>query len=492
MQQYESFGECVKRCLQEEGMSASEAARLVGFRSRNSMFRILSGETGNEINLRFLAALHNAVGERWPQTRWDALQQALSVERLGAERYEANLAFHRVLHEKEVPLHAQVMKYRDDDTIVAEELEKMLDAVASMEKTEIIVTGRCDSALSVLLAERCGRAGEEGRLRIRQYIDVTDSSLTQNILGILPLISKQWYNARLITTDSCSEEILALYRLHALHICCWDDEQQLSGGMLIRLEHDSFATQWYVGGAVAAMRVLDIRRFELELLKPMPQLSAGPETFVEYTTRYGQLEDNCTILSIKPDVHFNCIPPQVLYPSILDGFQHADFADDQDIPGLMDELWKIHEARFSNITGKHKLTHLVYSLPAMERFMQTGVLSDHFFLQRAYTVEERREIIRALLEATRQNPWFNVHFLKEGTLPLQYEISCYEGKGVLLMDAYTSYDLEQDHSEALITLPGFMQSFQQFFMNELLLHHVRSKAENQRLLEQLLVMNIQQ
>ena len=39
MKHFESFGDCLKRCLKENHLSASEAAKLVGFRSRNSIFR---------------------------------------------------------------------------------------------------------------------------------------------------------------------------------------------------------------------------------------------------------------------------------------------------------------------------------------------------------------------------------------------------------------------------------------------------------------------
>lgn len=124
--------------------------------------------------------------------------------------------------------------------------------------------------------------------------------------------------------------------------------------------------------------------------------------------------------------------------------------------------------------------------------MRTGVLSDQFFLQRAYTVEERREIIRVLLEAMRQQPYFNVHFLKAGIPELRYEISCYEGKGVMLTDAYTGYDLDTDHSEALIGLPAFVESFERYFKDELLVHYVISRADTLRELERLLVMKIQE
>ena len=118
--------------------------------------------------------------------------------------------------------------------------------------------------------------------------------------------------------------------------------------------------------------------------------------------------------------------------------------------------------------------------------MRTGVQSDHFFLQRAYTVEERRAIIGDLRQTMLENPYFNVHFLKKDMPELYYEMTCYEGKGVLLLDAFTGYALHDDHSEALITLPAFMQRFRSFFHDELLQKHVMSRTETLAVLEQLM------
>jgi len=60
------------------------------------------------------------------------------------------------------------------------------------------------------------------------------------------------------------------------------------------------------------------------------------------------------------------------------------------------------------------------------------------------------------------------------------------------MDAYTGYHLDRDHSEALITLPAFVESFRRYFKEELLNHYVRPRAEVLRILENLLVMNVQE
>ena len=62
----------------------------------------------------------------------------------------------------------------------------------------------------------------------------------------------------------------------------------------------------------------------------------------------------------------------------------------------------------------------------------------------------------------------------------------------MLTDAYTGYDLDADHSEALIALPAFMESFERYFKDELLAHYVMSRADTLRTLERLLVMKVQE
>lgn len=492
MHHCESFGECLKRCLKEADLSASEVARLVGFRSRNSIFRILSGDTSNEVNLRFLSSLHDALGSQWPEERWLTLQASLSMERLGADRYRAYRAFERVLFEQGEPITCTVERLLPDGTIEELDLRTLLGRLDDAVKVEIVLTGCCDYGLARLLADCCGRAGAQGRLNIRHYIDTDSSVITQNILSILPLVSKTWYNARLVEPGSCPEEMRAIYRLHALHVHQWDEDGQEYGGMFIRFDRNRFASRLEVRGACEAIILLDKWRFDLELLKPMPHYDDGPRAFVEYTEQYRMLERDTTICSIKPDVHFNCIPAQMLEQAIVEGFEQADMAAGPELDRLIAELKRVHNGRYRNMLDKHKPTHLVYSFPAMERFMRTGVQTDHFYIQRAYTVEERRGIISGLLEAMRSCPWFNVYFLKEGAQELRNEITFFEGKGVLMMDAYTGYELEVDHSEALISLPAFMDSFYRYFMDELLVHHVMSRADTLRCLEQLLVMNVQE
>ncbi len=489
--QYERFGECLRRCLKENRMSASEASRLAGFRSRNSIFRILAGETSSEVNLRFLETLHAVIGEQWPVEDWIALEEALSIERVGIDRYRANRAFQRVLHEREPEIPAYtLLEIGPDGRSRERPLRDAVAETAASARAEIVITGPSDIGLSLLLASALSEAGQAGTLSVRQYIDTDQEVICRNILGILPLVSKTWYNARLIAPDSCPEEMRAIYRLSALHIHRWDEQGGQISAMLIRYDGRSFASRGETRGRSAAIEVLDRWRFQLELLKPMPSISEGPAFFAGYISQYLQMEENHFVLSVKPDVHFNCIPTALLAPKVAAGFERSGGVRGEELAELMETLGQVHEKRFRNMMEKHKPTHLVYSLPMMEQFMRTGVSSDHFYLMAPYTVKERREIIRSLMDAMLEHPYFNVHFLKKGAPPLHYEITYYGETGVLLTDAHSMYGPGIEHAEALITLPAFMESFYHYFLDEMLNHYVLSRGETLQALERLLNMEI--
>ncbi len=493
MHRYEGFGECLKRALKEQNLSASEAARLVGFRSRNSIFRILAGDASYDVKHRFLQSLYEILGSQWPPERWIELREALSVDRLGPECYRANFAFRRMLHEKEPETAPYLVhKIQADGSMTQAPLKDVLCGIADSTRVEIVITGCCDSALTQLLAECCGAAGEQGRLVMRHYIDTAEETISQNILGILPLVSKTWYNARLVSPGTCPAEMMTVYRLNAIHVHRWDETGKQFASMYLRCDKRDFITHLEVPGDSQSIKVLDHWRFQLELLKPLTGIGEAPGAFVAYTQQYALLEEDCAILSIKPDIHYNCIPVAVLEKAIIEGFEQSGMAEGSELTALINALKQVHEQRFRNMMEKHKVTHLVYSLPMMERFMRTGVMSDHFFIQRAYTVEERRACIRVLLDAMLNQPYFNVHFLKAEMPPLRYEMTYYDGKGIVLMDAYSNYDLNAEHSEALLILPAFMDAFHRFFKDELLANYVLSRGETILALERLLVMNVQE
>ncbi len=479
MNTYESFGQCLQRILAERGISASEAARLVNFRSRNSIFRILADDTSCEVDARFLTKLRQAVGNDWPEEHWEALNEALEIKRVGFEQHISNKVFLRTLHGPEEE--ADFLAVRAG---VERPLNEFLDELLKEGTFEIIVTGGCEAALSRLLAKSCEKAGNEGRLSIRHYIDADERTVVRNFIGVLPLVSKLWYNARLVDQNTCPAEMLALYRVCTIII------RSLSGKgerhQLTRYDGRHFLWRSERGTDEPMVELLDRWRYHLQILKPALKNTDAAMAFLDYTGSLAGLENACTILSVKPDIHFNCVPSDVLRPAITEGLMAAGIADGPALQELMVSLEEIHEERFRNMITKRSASHLVYSLRAMERLVRTGVQTDHFYIQRPYTPDERRILLTQMRDTMLSNPYFNVHFLREDAPDLCNEITLYKGKGVLLLDAYSNYALNVDHSEALITQQAFMDRFYRFFMEELLQKYVMSRAETLTALERMI------
>ena len=95
-----------------------------------------------------------------------------------------------------------------------------------------------------------------GRVTVRQYVYVGADEVTENILGLLPLMGKAWYNARLVYPDSCPAEMLALYRLNAVYIHRTDAHGVVTCHQLLRSDATRFLYMKLEGSYFPLMYVL--------------------------------------------------------------------------------------------------------------------------------------------------------------------------------------------------------------------------------------------
>ena len=482
----ETFGECLRRLLEAEGISASEAARLVGFRSRNSIFRILWDDASAEVDARFLTALRGKLEQQWPAQHWIALEDALDRKRVGLQQHMSNQGFLQLLSPVTEDLQpCMLLNHPAATGRSGRPLQALLTELAQDASLEIIMTGCCTGGVIQELLRTLEPHAQEGKVSICHYVYAGEDEVTQNILSTLPLLTRPWYNACLLDAGTSPPEMLSLYRTGMIYIKRTQSWGTVAWHVLLQYEKNRFM-QLQMAGAQRLAELLDACRGGRELLKPMPAENVDVQDYLAYTRQYAELERDCLICSIKPDIHINCLPVELLAASMSEGLAQAGEDAGKELQALWDTLVQVHADRYRNMSCKRRPTHLVYSLSAMERFMRTGVQSDHFFLQRPYTPEERRRIIRSLKEQMLDDPYFNLYFLKPECSAVRNEITLYGKKGVLMLDAHTGYALHGGHSEALITLPGFVQAFQRFFMEELLQKHVISRTETLKALDWLM------
>ena len=199
------------------------------------------------------------------------------------------------------------------------------------------------------------------------------------------------------------------------------------------------------------------------------------DDYLQYSEECAALEKDCAQYIIESDPCINMIPVSVLRAAFVDKCGDVD-------PQLLDRLVAVYDRRFNNVIQKRTPTHYIMKRGALMSFIRTGRTQDHFWGMRPYTVEERILIMENLIEQSERNPYYHLYFLKDESLLRDMQICCYEGRGLLILDAQTSFNLAQDHAEILITQSEFLEQYRLYFMQYLLKDSVLSKEQTREFL----------
>ncbi len=486
MMQYEQFSTCLKRILEEEQLSASQTAKLLGMRSRNSIFRILTDQTSVKVQEEFFSTLKGCFQDQWPQRHWIDLERALEIGRMGVSNYMGRNALRSLVQSSKIPDREVLLNVPQKGFgYITQEFRPWLKAMVSDGELMITVCGCCSASLCRLLMEELRVPGNQGRLKVKHFVNMDEDVAVQNVAAIQPLLCFRWYEAMLVEPESCPEEMAAIYSASSIIIEKSCDGKMQYSQLIHHNTNKLYLVALHEEGGSKILRLLNFYASRLPKLKSHFPCSVTVDDYVAYTDQYRALENDKEVLSIKPDVPINYIHPDVLLPAVLDGFKESGFIDGTDMEAYVQQFYDIHMLRFENFRRKRKVTHVVFSQKAMRKFMLTGRQSDHFFAMRPYTLAERLAILNHLREETTNNPYFCVRFLKPDYDHPSMEITLYDGVGVLFTKSDTHYDLAGDHSEALVSHPGFAKKFREFFIHDLLPNHVMSHKDSLAVMNEL-------
>ena len=477
MKKHERFAATMRRVLEETGTSATELARMVGFKSRNSLFRILNDETSSEVERNFFQTLRERQCLQLPDETWSELEEALEISRVGYSDYLSNQAISGLLTKQLPPPGEYMCIQRDaEGRMSMTPLGTRLAELCRCDELEICMTGCCSAPLLQALATDLRTDSVGCRLSVTHYLFAGDDEIVQNVAAIQPLLYATWYQAYFIEPNTCAPETEALLRVNSLFIHTTRGREERYELMTVMDAGHILCRDFADDAVFRRVSLLRVKREPMvqQVKSSFSYLAHTPEDYLTYTENYRQLESNCVVLSLKPDVPINFIHPDVLLGPVMDGFKEAGFAEQEELRGLVQRLYDIQLQRYENFFRKKKVTHTIFSLKAMERFVRTGRQSDHFFAMRPYTPSERKAILTNLREQSAHNPYFWVYFLKDDADAIYAEITMYEGRGVMFLRSDTAYHLDGDHCEALINYHGLSDKFRSFYMKELLVNRVLS------------------
>lgn len=479
MKQYDRFAVCLRKLLKQKNVSVTELSRLMGFKSRNSLFRIVNDQTSSETEAAFLSAMKEKKALDLSGQEWDSLQRALEISRDGLSSYMAQQAIRHLL-------------IGSDGVQEAEErhsIGEIIDGFRHCGEIRMVLCNCCRAALMKEVHD-CLEALPSSTVReVRHYIHACSDTLAQSIAAARPLLFCHWYTPLLMAPAGQMCERDLLLRGSAFSITGVDARGDVLRRQYLMLDENDLRPISLEDSDYLIPESL-VEGMQGSLI-PLKEEGFGPpamETYLKYTEHYRQLEKNRPIYSLKPDIPINFIHPDLLESAVRDGFHAMGLVNDEQADAMVRAFYDVHYKRWNNFATKNRVTHTVFSRKAMERFAVTGRQSDHFFGMRAYTPDERRSILLQLRELQVNNPYFNVYFLRHSDGMDPAEITLYDGMGVLMTQPGTSYDLNGSHAEVFITDEGFTRRFRNFFLHDLLDRHVMGAAETLAVLDELIRM----
>lgn len=476
------FGPCMRRLLAEKGVSASELARMMAYKSRNSIFRILEEKGGHSARAAFLSRLFEEDPLKLTPQERAQLEQALEISRVGAAGFLNNCAMRELLSDAE---------WEADDakwTLKGTNARVQKGKESGTRRVDLIIIGCCDRSLFEELRERLFGEDVPFSASITHFIYTGEEEIVRNISAIQPLLYMKEYSVYTVEPGAFSREKEQLYRGNHVFVCVEDEQGRRHEHAFMLVDKGVFCGVRLREGSGHAQlkKVVYEDREKLQPLKSAFPSGETPEDYVAYTEHCRRLEHGKTILIVKPDVPITFIHPDILVPAVIDGFRKTEFVAEEKLEKLVERLYDIHLQRWKNYFGKRKTTHTIFTREQMERFAQTGMQGDHFYAMRPYTPEERVVILTHIRDQAGSNPYFRIHFFKPDFPAPKMEIALFEGAGTLLNKPYTDYDLSGDHVEALIAQDEFCACYKEFFMHDLLERHVLTQEETIAVLDELI------
>lgn len=488
------FGSCLKQIMERHEMSIAETARRMRLKSSTSLARILHDEASLKTTQKFYQALLALDPLPFTAEEMRRLEQALGVDLLGPERYDAFRQLDRIVFPgpaAAAPPRLKVTVHAGSGLPEKLSAQRLMEYLSACPDIQLTMTGCCSEALVNTLASLLREGAPQKKRNFVHYLhDAFRSSarLVKMISVIRPLLPYPTYNAYICDSRVLPDETADIYEGNNLLCQATDASGARRMFHCVMVGPEDFFLTEYHDPAVFSFQLAMLRQIQpyLSPVKDLFPAHATPEDYVAYTENYRRLEHARPIYSVIPDVPLNFIQVDILLAVLQDAARENEFAASPEFRALLSQLYVIQDQRAHNMFEKRQVSHYIFSYPAMAEFARTGMQSDHFFAMRPYTPAERRQILQTLRDNMAGNPFFHLYFAKDDALSFQMEITCYEGLGVLMLNADTSYTLGDDLSETLITEENFTNLFISYFQEELIPNHVHSPKESLALMDQLL------
>lgn len=466
--------EWVRALQHSRSLSQKQMAKLLGYKSQTSLARIMhnnaSAESIEQLYQRLLQCKELSLSAK----EAELLDQALSIAKLGETQYLTEMELLRLLKRyeaEEATVHIECIK---------ESTTKDLSSLYSDIDNVTIIIMNCSN---VHLGEWLGHMLKQYNADIRHYHGMTKTNdYLHGIVDVLPVLFNKKYLSFDVIADQMESNGASGLVNADLMICTYTTPNgsrhediiaftDKSHGRLISVEPQNVSF-------VSLLNLSD--NFFTPAKSTFPDY-ASLEDYTMFIMEYACLEIDRSVYRFKPDIPTDLIPTQILKRALLEG----PWITASDSASFIDALEEQYTKRLSNAINKRKPAYLVMKREAMQRFAVTGTVSDHFWVLRPFTKEERISIIEFIIEQQKTNLFFHLYFLKDDDYISNGEYALYDNLGLLLLPVQTDYYLSGDYGEVLLNQPEICKAYMTFYMKTVIQKEVISSSESLHFLEHL-------
>lgn len=469
------FAESLARIMKSRGLSTGELADLLGLKSKTTIARILNNNAGERSILNFCNLLMNSGALALTTEEVQMLDDSVTCQ-----KKESSYSF--IFSELWALLYQRKTPRGEVRLLTAEPCRNLSEFGCLLKKTsaELLLINCSFPSLTDVSVEFL--KNREHPVSMEQYFFNADGyprRLVQIIGRIVPVLAQDNYMAYTITQEPDE----GIFDLNAVAVRCGTGEEY---ELLFCSERTAILTR---GDGLYRKWQTFLKNFRTVPIKS--RKDTGTYNFIGFMERYRKLEEKSDIYKFRPEVSVNCIPIDIMEAAFVEGCREMGLTATRETVAA---LVALQRKRYNNIHSNRQTTHLVVSETAMRKFARTGRLSDHAYLMRPFTTEERIRILKDCLERSGENGGrrFHIHLLNPETdericandHPI--EMICYGEKCVQLTPALTDYNFGKGHSEIFIEQEAFLGLFVEFFMNDLVQYHTRPEEDTAALLRELI------
>ena len=461
-----NIGIIVEEYLKTRGISLIEFSRMLGYRSKTSVVRLMR----NQANMRSVEKFSFLFREKGSLTEDELNRLEDAVEKLRwQENYQATRAIHAFLEgESEPDSPIELTDIGNGERCI------MFERYSEVQELQILLLNSVDTSIFEQLRRLIAENGASVEHFIRS--DGNHARMLQAINMLSPVMYLKKYRGYM--TEHGSRNAHAGIQSSDMMYARYVRQGEVREDLIVFTE----PTRGRLLSESGEGRLYGLMEFDRSGYAPIRREveNAGGNVYVQFSRECAALERDRLVMAIRPDLGIEYIPTEILIHAALE----ADFPTDDNME-FFEELVGIYAARYRNICEKKKYSHHIVSAEGMRRFARTGRIADHFWGLRPFTVQERICILRKLQDWSRNNPYFRLYILKEENFG-DHIVYYFEGKGILVIDPKTSYDLSGDYSELLIVHPDILKLYKAYFTGGILKHFVQPAGAEQTLLQELI------